>query len=147
MSKPNQTFDPFMLDTEAVFPWPVVVKVPDPNRPGVKVPTKFIAVFKHVSEERRIEIIQEHRDHLRELQRSEEDQRSDDDHQLGALFSLSQRVLDEVLVRCERIVDRERKPLEWTDAVKRALVTHQMVWPALFKSYQEAITQEDRKGN
>lgn len=153
-SKISRTYAPFVLDTGATFAWPVIVRVPSDEEVGTKAKTKFVAHFRHVSEERRMEILNEHRATLVRQQAAlkreaanedgdEEEPKSD----IELAFSLSQKVLDEVLDRCDDIVGPHRQALAWTPQVKRALLVHQMVWPALYASYMEAISQQDATGN
>ncbi len=154
-SKFNRTYAPFVLDTDSTFRWPVIVKVPDADKLGSKVKMQFEARFRHVSEERRMQILAEHRRALAKLRDTTAagDEDEDDDASEGTpseiemAFGLSQKVLNEVLDRCEGIVSADRNPVEWGPEVKRALIVHQMVWPALYAAYMEAIAQQDAKGN
>lgn len=149
--KPAPAFSPFVLDLAATFRWPVVVRVPSDQEVGKKIKTKFIAGFRHVSEERRMEILREHRQALAaartpapaDADEGQEDQASDTE----LAFSLSQKVLAEVLDRCYEIEGPDRQLIEWSPEVKRVLITHQMVWPALYAAYMEAIAQQDPAGN
>lgn len=144
--KPAVPFAPFVLDLAATFRWPVVVRVPSTQEVGKKIKTRFVASFRHVSEERRMAILAEHRQALQDARAPAED--SDgaaSDVELA--FSLSQKVLSEVLDRCDDIAGPDGQVVEWSPEVKRTLITHQMVWPALYAAYMEAIAQQDPAGN
>lgn len=131
----------FVLDTESTFRWPVVVPVPSASNPGQKQQSRFIAEFVHISQERRLELLAEHREEMKRYQDLPAEE------QIEGLFNLSQRVLNEVLVGFAGIVDRDQKPVEFNDETKLSVITHQMVWPRIFKAYNEAIGQQDSRGN
>lgn len=141
MSKKQTQVSPFVFDTDSTFQWPVTVPVPSDSNPGQKLNTRFIAEFRHVSQERRIELLAEHREEMKQLQAAPAEE------QIEGLYSLSQRVLDEVLVGFKGIVDRDRNPVPFSADAKQRLITHQMVWPRIFKAYNEAIGQQDSRGN
>lgn len=149
--KPAAPFAPFVLDLAATFRWPVVVRVPSDQDVGKKIKTKFIAEFKHVSEERRMEILKEHRQALAAARTpvpaDADDGQDDQESDTELAFSLSQKVLAEVLNRCYEIEGPDGQLIDWSPVVKRALITHQMVWPALYAAYMEAIAQQDPAGN
>lgn len=132
---------PFVLDTDSTFRWPVHVRVPDPTNPGGKLKTRFVAEFKHVDQARRLELLREHREAIAETRDG------DQDEQIEGLFSLSQRVLEEVLVGFVGVVDRGGNEVAFSPDAKRTLISHQMVWPAIYAAYNEAISQQDRRGN
>lgn len=152
MSRKQPEISPFVLDIDATFQWPVTVHVPSSNV-GKKLTTRFIAEFRHVSQERRLEILSEHREEIKRLQKSisadsaEAQPEQDAEDQIQGLFNLSQRVLDEVLVGFQGIIDRDKRPIEFSPEVKQSLITHQMVWPRIFKAYNEAIGTQDSRGN
>lgn len=137
--KPQNT--PFVFDIDATFQWPVVIPVPSSSNVGQKVTTRFIAEFKHVSQERRLEILSEHREEMKRYADAPADE------QIEGLFNLSQRVLNEVFVGFKGIVDRDQVAVPFTPETKEGLITHQMVWPRIFKAYNEAIGQQDSRGN
>ncbi len=141
MSKKTTQNTPFVFDTDATFQWPVVIPVPSSSNPGQKITTRFIAEFRHVSQERRLELLGEHREEMKRYQDAPADE------QIEGLFNLSQRVLDEVLVGFSGIVDRDRNPVAFTPESKQGVITHQMVWPRVFKAYNEAIGTQDSRGN
>jgi hypothetical protein len=131
----------FVFDTDATFEWPVVVPVPSSTNVGQKVKTKFFVEFKHVDQERRLEILREHRE---EMQRYKD---APEDEQIEGLFNLSQRVLEEVVVGFRGVVNRDRVQIPFSPEAKKGLITHQMVWPRIFKAYNEAIGTQDSRGN
>lgn len=141
MSKKQTQITPFVFDTDSTFQWPVTVPVPSDTNIGQKVSTRFIAEFRHVSQERRMELLAEHRDAMKQLQDAPAEE------QIEGLFNLSQRVLDEVFVGFKGIVDRDRNAVAFSPEAKQGLITHQMVWPRIFKAYNEAIGQQDSRGN
>lgn len=140
-------FAPFVFDLSARFQWPVVVRVPSTEHVGKKVKTRFTASFCHVSEERRMAILAEHRQALQTARQPAEDETGEDRSDVELAFSLSQKVLAEVLDRCDDIVGPDGQQIPWSPELKRALITHQMVWPALYAAYMEAIAQQDPAGN
>ncbi len=132
---------PFVLDTETTFKWPVTVLVPSATNVGQKVKMKFEAEFVHVSQERRLELMTEHREAMKEIATSSPEE------QMEGLFSIAQRVLDEVFVGATGILNRDRQPVEFSDETKKALIQHQMVYPAIFEAYNSAIRQQEPRGN
>lgn len=148
MSAKKQTVTPteFVLDLDGTFQWPVAVHVPSATQIGKKIKTEFTAEYKHVDMERRREILREYREATKaRIDNEAAGVESDDSTEL--LFTVSQRVLDEVLVGFSRVRDRNKEPVPFTPENKMAMIHHQMVYPSLMRSYTEAISGQDSRGN
>ncbi len=72
----NATVGAFVINNEATYPWVVYVYVPN-EKGGSKLKVKFKATFKHLSSDRRVEILEEFRQQLES--RKDQNSPQDDD--------------------------------------------------------------------
>lgn len=147
----NQTVGNFVLNNDAVYPWMVYAWVPKPDGSG-KVKTKFQVEFKHASPERRLELLDEFRDRLRQREALESQnlgELSDDEANImrdGVSFE--QTLLNDVVVRfLKHVVDRDGNDISQNEGTKEAMLRNAWARDALLAAYQISLQGRNPEGN
>lgn len=143
----NQAVGAFVLNNEAEYPWTVFVHVPKASGGG-KAKTKFKAVFRHVSQERRMQLLEELRTRLveqRQLQTNPQDEDATD--AVRDVISFQRSVLDEALVSFSGIVDAAGDEVPCTEDTKAALLENAWAQDALMAAYTTSLQGRSDEGN
>lgn len=144
----NQQVGAFDLNNDETYPWTVYVFKPSPTG-GAKVKTKFKAEFKHVSSERRLEILQEFRDQARKREELQvRGVQSDEDVEaLSNVLTFESMLLGEVLVGFSGIVDKDRNDLPCNDDTKAMLISNSWARDATLYAYNVSLQGRSAEGN
>lgn len=140
----------FILDNDAVFPWNIYVHVPNPNKPGEKQKFKLPVEFKHVTPERRQEILETWRDHELERARigTEEAIRDTDDVEtLREIVSFERAMLNEAVHRFPNVLGPDGKQLPDTDETKQAVLSNAWAISAALPAYRQFLSGLSAEGN
>ncbi len=138
----------FILDNEAVFPWTIPVHVPNPAKPGEKLKYKLPVEFKHISPERRQEILEEWRD--RELARAsvgDVPRDTDDVETLAEVISFERAMLNEAVVRFPGVLGKDKQPLPDNDETKQAVLSNAWAVSAALPAYRNFLNGHSAEGN
>lgn len=144
----NQQVGAFLLNNDATYPWNVHVYTPSPTG-GAKVKSKFKAEFKHVSPERRLEILQEFREQVRKREELQARgvQNDDDVEVLSNVLTFESMLLDEVLISFSGIVDKDRNELPCSADTKAALIANSWARDATLYAYNLSLQGRSAEGN
>lgn len=137
MSLPN-----FVLDNSHEFTWPVKVPVPIEGRHKT---FQFKARFKHVTPERRLEILEDFQEEAKARNQrllADEAENAADDAETEIEKehpTFEQDLLSEVLIGFEGINDTSGEPVEFSEASRDALLQNDFARTALLKAYMAAL--------
>lgn len=152
----------FVLDNNLTYEWTIPVFVPFK---GGRRKTKFTAIFKHVSPQRRQEILVEMREQMKQqaearelLQRAESgdgdiEQLEDDVIELaGRVISYQSALMEEVLVGWNGIKTpapegEKAGELAFSDEARDQLLANSWAASALMERYEISLKSRDDKGN
>lgn len=157
MKKQPQKTAPFVLDLEQTFRWPVLVRVPSLTNVGQKVAQKLTAEWRFIGEDRRKALLDEFRnqlDTIKELSARQnepgvdaEELKRDIEDATESVQSLGRRMVQEQLVALHGIVDGTGAEIPSSAALIDTALKHPMLFPALQKSLELALAQQDSAGN
>lgn len=148
----NVTVGDFDLNNDAVFPWTVYVHVPNAQGTG-KMKVKFTVEFKHVTPERRLELLQEFRAQAEERKRLEnipDGEKSEDDIELiGQVLSFERMLLEETVVRFLKGVrdPKTKEDISTHEETKGKMFSNAWARDALLNDYQRALQGRSAEGN
>lgn len=144
----QQTVGIFVLDNDAVFPWTISVYMPNPNKPGEKQRYKLPVEFRHISPERRIEILEEWRDHELERASIGDSPKNDEEVQvLKDVQSFERAMLSEAVVRFPGVLDKDKQPLPDTEETKQAVLSNAWAISAALPAYRQFLDGHSAQGN
>lgn len=142
----NTVVGAFVLNNEATYPWTIYVHVPGSNG---KHKVKFKAEFRHVTPERRLEILQEFREALRQRESAAQgsDAQDDDVSVLKDALSYERMLLDEVLIGFSGIIDMNKAEIPFNDDTKAMLLSNSWARDALLAGYHTSLQGRSAEGN
>ena len=137
----------FVLNNDATYPWTVNVHTPSPK--GGKLKTKFKAEFKHVTPERRLEILEEFREQLRKREQVAEDGAAGDDdvQQIKDVMSFERMLLQEVLIGFSGIKTPDGSDLANTPENIGLVLSNSWARDALLQAYNVSLQGRSAEGN
>lgn len=143
-----QTVGIFFVDNDAVFPWTIPVFMPDPKKPGEKLRYKLPVEFRHVSPERRLEILADWRERELERMRIGDTPADDDEVQvLKDIVSFERCLLNEAVVRFPGVLDKNKEVLPDTDETKQLVLSNAWAVSAALPSYKQFLIGHSAEGN
>lgn len=147
----NVTIGDFVLNNDAIFPWTVYVHVPNASGTG-KNKVKFGVEFRHVTPERRLELLQDFRDKAEDRKRLEnipDSEKSDDDVvAIREVLSFEHMLLEETVVGFTKgIRDPQGNDISASDSTKAQMFSNAWARDALLYSYQLALQGRSAEGN
>lgn len=149
MSKTTKTkvqIGAFVLNNDATYDWSVYPEVPGPG--GKRVKVKIGCQFKHVSPQRRVEIMEEWRERLKARESAAKDAEQGDEVEAAtALLSYEEMLLQEVLVSFSNVRTPAGDELECNDETKSQLIANSWARDALMKGYFQSLKSRDDQGN
>lgn len=146
IAKPKQQIGAFVLNNDATYDWAVYPEVPGVG--GKRTKVKIACVFLHVSPKRRVEIMEEWREHMKLHQEASKNREDGDDvDAASALLSYEEMLLQEVLVSFSNVKDPQGNDLPCTDETKTALISNSWARDALMKGYFQSLKSRDSEGN
>ncbi|MBI2397738.1 MAG: hypothetical protein HYV17_08060 [Xanthomonadales bacterium] len=154
----KQQIGEFILNNDATYDWIVYPEVPGKN--GARVKVKIGATFKHVTPERRVEVLEEYRKLVKErAKRRDRDEPApvDEDESQGSgvddveavkqALGFEGSLLSEVLIGFKYVRDPQGQPVEFNDETKAALLANSWARGALFRGYIKSLSDRDDAGN
>lgn len=149
MSKPsrnNQTVGAFVLNNEALYPWTIYVHVPGAR--GGKEKLKFKAEFRHLSSERRLQVLENFKNNLKARTAVNDAPQSEDAvDTLKDVASFEDMILDEALQGFSGIVDAQGDALPYNEETKKQLISNSWARDALLFGYQQSLVGRSDLGN
>lgn len=145
-TRSNTTVGAFVLNNEAVYPWTIYVYVPTTN--GGKQKVKFKAEFKHLTAERRLQVLEEFKANLQArtvVGDTPQTEDAVDAHK--EITSFEELLLGEVLLGFSGIVDVNKQDLPFNDETKTALISNSWARDALLYGYQQSLVGRSDLGN
>jgi hypothetical protein len=138
----------FVLDNDAVFPWTAYVHVPNPNKPGEKQKFKLPVEFRHITPERRVEILEEWRDtNLAREEIGEQPQGADEVDVIKKAISFERMLLNEAIARFPEVRAPDGGKLPDTDETKQAVLSNNWAVSALLPAYKTFLLGHSSEGN
>ena len=145
----RQQVGAFVLDNESEYSWFVKFYVPS-GRGGQSL-VKFKAIFRHLSEQRRQEILEEHRDFLRNRQTIlDEADYADDDENVDTareLLTFEEQVLRESLVGFSGIKDKDRNEVAFNEESLDMAMQNSWFRSATFSAFMQSLGTRKVSGN
>ncbi len=148
----NVTVGDFTLNNDAIFPWTVYVHVPNAAGTG-KDKVKFSVEFKHVTPQRRLELLREFRDKAEERKRLEaipDSDKTDEDIELiDQVLSFESMLLDEAVVRILKGVrdPNTKEDISTHEGTKAGMISNSWARDAMLHHYQIALQSRSAEGN
>ena len=147
----NISIGDFILNNEAVFPWTVYVFYPNPSGTG-KDKLKFGVEFKHVTPERRLELLQEFRDKAEERRRLEEipdgEKSQEEIDAIREVLSFERMLLGETVVSFTKGVrNTQGKDISADEGTRQGMFSNSWARDALLHAYQKALEGRSAEGN
>lgn len=141
----------FVLNNEAEYDWTVYPHVPGAK--GKREKLRIGARFKHVTAERRIQILEEFREHYKQRSKAKSGESGvdvNDDEDVDAVksvMSFEGAMLDEVLVDFKHVRDTDGNEVACTPETKAMLLQNSWARSALFTGYMQSLQSRDDSGN
>lgn len=146
-SAAKQQVGAFVLNNDATYSWTVYVFIPKANGGG-KTKTKFKVEFRHVSRERKTEILEEFRAQLKRRELLTESPQSDDDiDAVKEIASFQQLLLEEAVVSFSGVVDQAGQEVPCTEATKKQLLSNAWASDAIMAAYTTSLQGRSDQGN
>ena len=147
----NVTVGDFVLNNDAVFPWTVYVHVPNAAGTG-KTKAKFGVEFRHVTPERRLELLQDFREQAEERKRLEnipDGEKTDDDvDAIRQVLSFERMLLEETVAGFTKgIRDPQGNDVSTDESTKAQMFSNSWARDALLYTYQVALQGRSAEGN
>lgn len=153
MTRPsrNTTIGGFVLNNDATFPWTVYVHVPNASGTG-KDRVKFKAIFKHVTPERRLQLLEDFQAQIRERERlssiPDQDKSDADIQTLREALSFERMLLEEVVPRFDSgILDGEGNDISQAEGTRGGMFANSWARSALLQAYEQALQGRAAEGN
>lgn len=141
--KTNERIGDFVLNNEAEYDWNVYPHAPDGR--GGRKKFKIKCRFRHITRDRRVEVLQEHRERVEALRQAKG---SDDELDLQkGVNSFEVELLREALVSFSGVVDAQGAPVPCTDETKDLLLANDWARSALLDGYIKSLSGRDDTGN
>ena len=140
----------FVLNNEAEYDWTVYPHVPGDK--GKRQKLRIGARFKHVTAERRIEIMEEFREKLKQRAQSKtadgiDINDEDDIDVVKSALSFEGLLLEEVLISFKHVRDKDGNEVESTQETKAQLISNSWARSALSAGYMQSLQSRDDSGN
>jgi hypothetical protein len=154
-TKTNTKVEDFVLNNEAEFDWVCYPHVPGDG--GHRTKMRIGARFKHVSDERRIEVMEQFRENVKarvklaeKAEKGEEggaEVEDDDIQTVKQIVSFEAMLLEEVLVSFKYVKDPKGNAVLCTPETKTQLISNSWARKCLLRGYQQAMDSRDDAGN
>lgn len=148
----NTKVEDFVLNNEAEFDWVCYPHVP--GNGGHRTKMRIGARFKHVSDERRVEVMEQFRENIKAraklAEKGQEDGAEVEDSDIETvkqIVSFEALLLEEVLISFKYVKDVHGKAVECTPETKSQLISNSWARKCLLRGYQQAMDSRDDSGN
>lgn len=146
----NTSVGDFVLNNDAEYDWTVYPYVP--GEKGKRTKLRIGARFKHVTAERRVEILEQYRENMKLRAKGPTDSGEDvneaeDLEVVKAALSFEGLLLDEVLINFKHVRDKDGNEVACTPDTKAMLISNAWARNALATGYMASLSSRDDAGN